>query len=78
MTKEVAYWGAAYRIGVWGNRIPGAGFINDSLNKRFGIEGGNFARGFATSSLQSRLPVWKHIVGAPIPKSGTEQVLVYI
>ncbi|MDY7223990.1 ribonuclease YeeF family protein [Halalkalibacterium halodurans] len=78
ITSDLAYWGAAYQIGAWGNRIPGARYINDNLNKKFRVEGGNFVRGVAMNRLQNSIPVWKNIVGTTVPKTGTVQVLVYI
>ncbi|WZY00717.1 T7SS effector LXG polymorphic toxin [Bacillus sp. FSL W7-1360] len=57
------------------NKIPGADKLRDRYSKEtIGIAGhaGSYA------AQHHVVPVWKEIVGAPIPKSGTEQLLVYV
>ncbi|GLO68314.1 MULTISPECIES: T7SS effector LXG polymorphic toxin [Oceanobacillus] len=37
-----------------------------------------FAAGYTSYQIQSNIPIWREIVGTPIPKVGTKEVILYI
>ncbi|WZX99610.1 T7SS effector LXG polymorphic toxin [Bacillus sp. FSL W7-1360] len=78
LTKKAAYAYGLYATGAVANRIPGLGKVNGKANEILSEDVANFGRGFLVDEVQNHVPVWKEIVGTPVPKSGTEQVLVYI
>ncbi|WZY00718.1 T7SS effector LXG polymorphic toxin [Bacillus sp. FSL W7-1360] len=69
---------ASYLLGKGATKIPGSGKINDKLNESLGGTGADGVRTVAGYFAETNIPIWKEIVGTPVPEAGTEQVLVYI
>ncbi|WP_062048659.1 ribonuclease YeeF family protein [Bacillus sp. JCM 19034] len=73
MASFTSYAVGAYSTSSVANKIPGIKGIADKhpIKSQYG-------GAFALQRVQNSIPIWKEIVGTPVPKAGTEQVLVYI
>lgn len=78
ITQRTAQFFAAYMLSGVVTRIPGVKHIVGVINRRTSKDGGRVVAGGGLIFAQEGVPLWSDIVGAPVPTSGTNQVLVWL
>ncbi len=73
LASFTSYAVGAYATSRVAMKIPGVRGIADKHPIK-----SEYGGAFALQRVQNSIPIWKEIVGTPVPEAGTEQVLLYI
>jgi hypothetical protein len=78
IVSKMATGYSSYIAGKGVAKVPYMAKLFNSLNQPKPFNYGDYARTAAGWQVEQNLPIWGRIVSAPVPSSGTKEVLVYV